>query len=218
MGTYLARAVPWPLLLAVSGLTLLVVRVLQLDPWTLWPLQGVAVGLVAGGVGWCLDEPCADVVDTLPRPLAWRTLARLACVGLVLAGWSLAVWWARDGLFGHARAVWWQGVAAALIALAAVTWARAVGHPTPGRVWAVTIVSGVTVWSVVRPAADRLPLLPYADGRWEASAVLWTALAGSALAVLVLGLLDARWWPAHWRAGDHRGSTRGIRRRGRAPA
>lgn len=101
MGTYLARAVPWPLLLAVSGLVLLVVRVLQLDPWTLWPLQGVAVGLVAGGVGWCLDETCADVVDTLPRPLAWRTLARLAGVGLVLAGWSLAVWWARDGLFGQ---------------------------------------------------------------------------------------------------------------------
>ena len=35
----------------------------------MWPLQGIAVGLLAGVAGFAYDEPAAAVVDTLPA--AW---------------------------------------------------------------------------------------------------------------------------------------------------
>lgn len=124
------RGVPWPLVgvtaLLVPGLLALV----RLDPWRLWPLQGTAVGLLAAAVGWCLDESAAAVVDPAPRGLAWRTLARAAGIAVLLVAWSAGVWWARDGLFGHASAVFGQGLAAAAVGIAWVTWRRAHGEAT----------------------------------------------------------------------------------------
>lgn len=216
MTTYATRALPWPLLLLVCALVVVVLRVLQLDPWTLWPLQGVALGLLSGGIAWCLDETSADVVDTQPRGLAWRTTARCAGVLVLLLAWTGAVVMARADLFGHATAVWWQGVCLALVTVAAVTWSRALGHPTPGHTWALTVTPVVTVWSLVRPAADQMPLLPYADGPWGTSTALWTGLGGLAGVALALALLEARWWRAHPRVAGDRAAA--LRRRGRAPA
>ncbi|MEU0312929.1 hypothetical protein [Nocardioides sp. NPDC006273] len=45
-------------------------------PWTMWPLEGITIGLLAAGTAWCFDEPAAEVVDAAPRHLTWRTGAR----------------------------------------------------------------------------------------------------------------------------------------------
>ena len=196
MGTYALRSIPWPLVVVGGILVLVLVRVLATDPWVLWPLQGTAVGLVAGGAGWCLDEVSADVVDTAPRGLVWRTTARLPGVAVVLAAWSVAVAWNADALFAHAWQVWFQGVAAALVTVAWVTGRRAWGAATPGRSWATAVVPLVTAWALGHPGDEDLPVFPYAapDDVWAASTLGWAAAGGVAALVLVAVLADARWW------------------------
>lgn len=169
---------------------------LRLYVWTLWPLEGVAVGLLAGAVGWCLDEPAAVVVDATPRGLAWRTTARLGGVVVLLAAWSAGVWLARDELFGHPWAVWLQGLVAAAVAAAWGTARRAAGEATPGQRWAVAVVPLMTAWALVRPFPRVLPVLPYgfdgSGGDWAASTRLWASLGLVALVVLMRLLVRER--------------------------
>ena len=187
-----ARGVPWSLVAATALLVLGLLALVRLDPWTLWPLQGTAVGLLAAAVGWCLDEPAAAVVDPAPRGLAWRTLARGSGVVVLLAVWAAGVWWARDGLFGHSWPVFSQGLAAAATGAAWVTWRRTRGEACPGQRWAIAVVPVVTGWALVRPLARQLPVFPYAFGAeygdWAVSAAGWTAaglLAGLLLVVVL---------------------------------
>ncbi|WP_433219706.1 hypothetical protein ACQP00_15955 [Dactylosporangium sp. CS-047395] len=187
-----ARAVPWPLVAAAALLIAALFAAVRFDNWTLWPLQGTAVGLLAGAVGWCLDEPAAAVVDPAPRGLAWRTLARTTGTATLLAAWSAAVWWARAELYGHPWAVLGQGYAAAAVATAWVTWRRTRGEATPGQRWAIAVIPAVTVWALVRPFERHLPVFPYASGgdygNWTASGTGWTATGAAALAALAVTL------------------------------
>jgi hypothetical protein len=188
------RAVPWSLVGATALLVWGLMALVRLDPWTLWPLQGTAVGLLAGAVGWCLDEPAAAVVDPAPRGLAWRTLARAVGIGVLLGAWSTGVWWARSGLFGHGWAVFGQGLAATAIGAAWVTWRRANGEACPGQRWAIAVVPAVTAWALVRPLQRQLPVFPYTFGGeygdWASSAAGWTMVG--LFAALLLGLVLTR--------------------------
>ncbi len=186
-----ARGVPW-LLIAVTGTLLTgLLQVVASWPYELWPLQGCAVGLLAGTAAWCFDEPAAAVVDSAPRSLAWRTAARSAGVLALLSAWMLAVSGARHGLFGHAAEVAWQGVAAALLASAYVTWRRSTGTPSPGRRTAAAVVPLAAFWALVRPLSDAVPLLPYTEhDDWAVSAAIWTAAAAVAAGVLSAALGD----------------------------
>src|SRR5258705_4659676 len=75
-------------------------------PWIMWPLQGTALGVIAGVTAWATDEPAASVVDTLPRPPWWRTAARATVVPLMLAVWVGCLLVTRHRLHGlPARAV-----------------------------------------------------------------------------------------------------------------
>jgi hypothetical protein len=187
-----ARGVPWSLVGATALLLPGLLAVVRWNPWTFWPLQGTAVGLLAAAVGWCLDEPAAAVVDPAPRGLGWRTLARsVGIIALVLA-WSAGVWWARTGLFGHAWAVFGQGLAGTAIGAAWVTWRRARGEASPGQRWAIVVVPAVTAWALVRPLQQQLPVFPYTFGGqygdWGSSAAGWTAagvLAGVLLSLVL---------------------------------
>ena len=183
-----ARGVPWPLIGAAALLLPGLLALVGNDPWILWPLQGTAVGLLAGAVGWCLDEPAAAVVDPAPRGLAWRTAARTTGVVALLVAWSAGVWWARAGLHGHPWAVLGQGFAAAVAGVMWVTWRRARGEASPGRRWAITVVPLATAWALVRPIDQHLPVFPYADEGWGASAAGWTAtgLLAGVLLILIL--------------------------------
>lgn len=201
-----ARAVPWPLVVAAALLIVALLGAVRFDNWTLWPMQGVAVGLLAGAVGWCLDEPAAAVVDATPRGLAWRTLARSTGIAALLVVWCAAVWWTRDELYGHPWAVLVQGLAAAASGTAWVTWRRSAGEAIPGQRWAVVAVPVTTVWALVRPVEDHLPVFPYAYEGWTVSVAGWS-VAGllAALALTVTLVRDGRPGVAHpvgWRASS----------------
>lgn len=178
------RALPWGVLavgaVVLTGLLVLVQR----WPWTLWPLQGGAVGLVAASAVWCFDEPLAAVVDTLPRGLAWRTAARSLGVVVLLVVWVGVVAWTRSGLFGHAPDVAWQGVAATVGAGALATWRRSGGVGSPARPIAAALVAVCLFVALARPFEEQLTVFPYGPGAdWAGGRLLWTvvALAGVAL-------------------------------------
>jgi hypothetical protein len=196
MWRYARRALPWGLVGVVAVLLVVLLVAVRLYAWTLWPLEGVAVGLLAGAVGWCLDEPAAVVVDATPRGLAWRTTARLVGVALLLTAWSVGVWLARDELFGHPWVVFLQGPVAAAVAAAWVTARRVAGEATPGQRWAVAVVPLMTAWALVRPFPRVLPVLPYgfdgSGGDWRASTVLWASAGVTCLGVLARLLLRER--------------------------
>ncbi|WP_257477946.1 hypothetical protein [Acidipropionibacterium jensenii] len=192
MWTYSLRAVPWPLVLSCSALQVILVMLVEYDPWRLWPLQGIAVGLLAAVAGWCLDEPAAGVVDPSPRGIRWRTSARLIGVVLPLVVWLAMVRWAREAMFGHWWAVSLQGVTAVMVSLAWGVWRRSCAVASPGQRWGAVVVPMVTAWALIRPASLRLPVFPYATdqvgGSWTSSTVGWSVAGVAAMAVLVVVL------------------------------
>ncbi|HWM73641.1 MAG TPA: hypothetical protein VNQ53_07870 [Nocardioides sp.] len=196
---YAARAVPWARVGVAGVLVLVLMDVVRRWPWTMWPLEGIAIGLLAAGTAWCFDEPAAEVVDSAPRHLAWRTGIRASGVLLLLAAWAVAVLRARESLFGHPWAVALQGSATVIAAAAYATCRRAYGEPAPGRAVGLVVVPAATFWALIRPLADSLPIFPYADGSvglgsWEASIGMWLTVAGIAILLLLAALADTRWW------------------------
>jgi hypothetical protein len=205
MFAYGLRGTPWSFVATAAVVVLALMDVVRRWPGQTWPLQGIAVGLVACAVAWCLDEPLAEVVDSAPRGLAWRTASRAPAIVGVLAGWLLATWWARDGLFGHARDVALQGVGAAAIAAAVVGWRRAWGEPSPGQRFGIAVVPAVTAWVLVRPLDNRVPLFPFTElGDWAASRTLWFAVLIAGVGLAVLALAAPRWWLSRFRTSLHR--------------
>ena len=193
MFRHAARAVPWPLLAAAAVLVAAMLRVVEQWPYQTWPLQGVAVGLLAGVAGFAYDEPAADIVDTLPRGLAWRTAARSIAVAGLLAWWVAAVAATRTAYFGHEQDVALQGGAAVLGVVAASAHLRLRGRASPATMVATAAVGTAAYLSLARPAESWLALFPYtAAGAWEASRWWWSAIAVLALGVLVLSLSERR--------------------------
>ncbi len=206
------RTAPWVFVATTGVVVLCLMEVVRRWPGQMWPLQGIAVGLVACAVAWCLDEPLAAVVDSAPRGLAWRTASRAPGVVTILGVWGVATLSARDGLFGHAREVALQGVGAAAVAAAVVGWRRAWGEPSPGHHFGMAAVPAVTGWALLRPLESRIPLFPFTEaGDWAASRTLWVW-------VLVIGVLLAgtalaapRWWPPRVRNARVRDAAPGAR-------
>ena len=185
------RAIPWWLLAGAAALVTVLLRIVEQWPYAMWPLAGLAVGLLAGAATWAFDEPAADVVDTLPRGLAWRTAARCLGLACLLAWWSASVYWTRAAYFEHAADVAWQGVSAVLASTAVATVLRGRGVAAPARSLSSGIVAATAYVALARPLEDRVPLLPYtAVGPWDESRVWWAALAGAAALALLLELTE----------------------------
>src|SRR5215212_8846132 len=130
---YAIRAVPWVRIALAAVLVVLLMELVRWNPWVLWPLEGTAVGLLAGATAWCFDESAAVVVDVAPRSLAWRTAARApAVLGLILV-WSAVVWHAGDqALFGQSISILAEGLVAVAVGAGYAGWRRAWGEPRPG--------------------------------------------------------------------------------------
>jgi hypothetical protein len=191
-------------------LVVLLMELVRWKPWMLWPLEGTAVGLLAGASAWCFDESAAGVVDVAPRSLAWRTSARTpAVLGLTLV-WCAVVWHAGDrALFGQSLNILPQGLVAIAIGAGYAGWRRAWGEPTPGLVLATAVVPLTSAWALVRPLETRLPVFPYGSSSasdWTTSTVGWLTLGTLALIVLAAALSDPPWW-----------SVRVLRPRSRVP-
>jgi hypothetical protein len=162
-------------------------------PQTMWPLQGTAIGLIAGGAAWSLDETAAAVVDTLPRPLRWRTAARAIAVVPLARTWVACVLVPRDRLPAHTGLFLLEGLAALLFAVAFVTWRRARGDAVPGARFASVMIPVAAMLALVRPLPDRLPLFPAWPGeQWTLSLVIWSTLAVGSATLLAMTLSEAR--------------------------
>lgn len=197
MVTYAARAVPWVRVTLAAVLVVLLMELVRWNPWVLWPLEGTAVGLLAGAAAWFFDESAAVVVDVAPRSLAWRTAARMpAVLGLTLV-WCAVVWHAGDrALFGQSAGVLVEGLVALAVGVGYAGWRRAWGEPMPGLALATTVVPLTSAWALLRPFGATLPVFPYGTnsaGDWAASTVGWVLLGTLALVVLAAALCDAPW-------------------------
>ena len=209
--TYSARAVPWTRVWLAALLVAVLMELVRWHAWTLWPLEGTAVGLLAGASAWCSDEQCAVVVDAAPRTLRWRTVARLPGAGVLVAVWAVVVLHSREALFGHAPTVLLHGVVAVLGGLGWSTWRRSAGQTMPGLAAASVAVPLATAWALIRPWEHRLPVFPYGDGGdggdgadWSGSVRVWVVLGVVAVAMLAVGVADrgrrrAQWaWVPAW--------------------
>lgn len=180
------RAAPWPLLLfgcgAVAGLMICV----ALRPDVMWPLQGTSVGLLAGLVAFAMDERCAAIVDTLPRPLWWRTAGRgLVVVPVTAALWAVSLDWAGARLPGHRGVFLLQGAAAIVGALAVTACQRANGAAEPGTAFASAAIPVAAMLALARPWEHVLPVFPawpYED--WSRTRVIWLAVLLAGVVVL----------------------------------
>jgi hypothetical protein len=191
MTRHAIRGTPWLFFGAAAVLVMVLLRVVEQWPYTMWPLQGVAVGLLAGAAAFAYDEPAAAVVDTLPRGLAWRTAARSIGVLGLLGWWTASVAWTRTAYFDHAADVWWQGVAAVLAVAAAVAWQRRRGLASPARLVGTAAVVAAAYLALIRPGEDLLAVFPYtADGPWPESRVGWSVLAAAAVVALWAALME----------------------------
>ncbi|WP_405058238.1 hypothetical protein OG474_36630 [Kribbella sp. NBC_01505] len=190
MITYSHRAVPWGLLGVGAALLIGLLRLVERSPYVLWPLQGTAVGLLAGIAVWCYREPAASLIDTLPRGLRWRTTARSTGPLLLLVVWLLALRWTSTAYFGHTWDIAWQGGAAMICAIGFMTWTRSRGSTGPARAASAAIVGVALAVSLARPGARHVPIFPYTStGDWQTSRVLW---GGAAVAILLLPVLTTR--------------------------
>jgi hypothetical protein len=196
------RGVPWLVVLFGVAPVPALLRIVEQWPYTMWPLQGIAVGMVAAAAVWCFDETAAAVIDTLPRSLAWRTTSRLLGVAVILGVWLVSVSWTSSAYFGRPGHVAWQGVAAIAAGSAYATWRRSRGTATPALGAATGLVCGASFLALTRPLDDRLPVFPYLDdGPWTLSAVLWTVIGVASVAVLAVLLLEPATGQDH-RRGD----------------
>ena len=177
MVRHAARALPWPLLAAAAALLYGLLRTVQEWPYAVWPLEGLAVGLLAGIAAFAYDEPAAAVVDTLPRGLAWRTAARSLGVVLLLGWWFVIVTLTRDAYVGHAVEIAWQGLAATVAVVATTAHLRRRGAAGPATLVGTVVVGGAMFLAMTRPFQDRLPIFPHpAAGDWADNRMLWTCV------------------------------------------
>ena len=177
MVRHAARALPWPLLAAAAVLLYGLLRAVQEWPYAVWPVEGLAVGFLAGMAAFAYDEPAAAVVDTLPRGLAWRTAARSLGVALLLGWWLLVVALTRDTYLGHATAIAWQGVAATVAVVATTAHLRSRGAAGPATLVGTAVVGGAMFLALAQPLQNRLPIFPHpAASHWSDSRMLWTGL------------------------------------------
>lgn len=190
---YAARAVPWGVVLAACVATVLLMAIVAAWTRLTWPLQGIAIGVLAATAAWCMDEAAAAVVDTLPRSLRWRTVARALALAPLFATWAACVLAFGGRLPPHGDVFLLQGAAALLAAVALATWRRARGRATPGVALAAAIVPCVTGVALLRPLAAHVPVFPIWPGEdWTRATLMWAALGCAAVVLLAATLRGGR--------------------------
>lgn len=184
-----ARGVPWRVVAVVAAAVPALMALTAAWPTDVWPLQGMAVGLLAAAAAWSMDERAAALVDTLPRPLWWRTAARAMAIVPLAALWVACVLVAGDRIPDHPRLYALQGLAALLAGAALATALRSRGRATPGLALAPALVGLVSGLALVRPVPDRLPLFPiWPHEAFGLSAAIWGCVLAAAALALALSL------------------------------
>jgi hypothetical protein len=189
---YAARAVPWGTVALACAAVPGLVAVLALDPERMWPLQGVAIGVLAAAAAWCMDERAAALVDTLPRSLGWRTAARALAAVPLAAVWAATLALAAGVMPDHPGLFLRQGAAALLMGVAVATWRRGRGSAMPGATAAPGALGVVAVLALTRPAHADVPLFPaWAGDDWARSGAIWWGLLGAGAVLMAWTLRPA---------------------------
>ncbi len=188
------RAVPWTLVLVSSAMIAVMVGLVGRWPGPMWPLEGAAVGVLAGTAAWCLDEPSPEIADAVPRHLRWRLAAQSLGIAVVGASWMCAVLLLAGDLFGRKLDVLVQGASATAVVVGIAAWQRSRGAGQPGRVMAPYVVLLTVAVAIARPLPDQVPLFPSPlNGPWDQSRLLWSALAALGGVALLHAILDRGW-------------------------
>lgn len=188
---YATRAVPWPEVAAATAVVGIGVAVLLAWP-SMWRSLGLPVVALIAVAAWAMDEPAAAVVDATPRPLRWRTVARLVAVlpaGALWAAFSL-----HEGALpvphqaaGHTVVLLLIGGGGLLLGGAVATILRRRGLAMPGQQTAVVV--GLLV-AAVGAFPRHLPLHPALFPElgvrdWDWALGFWTVLVIGAVVALV---------------------------------
>jgi hypothetical protein len=189
MTRYARLGAPWRRVLGLCAAATGLMAAVAVRPGSLWPLQGLTVGLIAAGTAWCVDEQAAAVVDTLPRSLRWRTTARALVASPLAITWVLCTLIWRRELPPHQGVLVLQGIAAMAAAVAYGACRRAHGAATPGGGFAVTAVTACVAVTLAPLGRAESALFPaWSVGGWQTCGVIWTAMLSGSTLVLCITL------------------------------
>jgi hypothetical protein len=191
---YARTATSWAVLGVTSALIVALLTIVARWPYTMWPLHGTAIGLIAGTSAWAVDETTAKIVDVSPRPLWWRNAARATTPLILIAAWTSMHLSIRNRLPDRLSLFILQGVTAAALGFAAASTLRARGRAEPGQ-WIFSFVCPLVLGvALAKPLNDHAPLFPvWPHDNWTRSTFIWSGVALVALALVVQTLWsDAR--------------------------
>lgn len=183
---YARAATSWRMLGITVALIVTLLAIVALWPYTMWPLHGAAIGLIAGTSAWAVDETTATIVDVAPRPLWWRIAARALTPLILAVAWTAMHLAIRDRLPDQLGLLILQGVTAAVLGFAAGITLRARGRAEPGQ-WIASFVCPLTLGvALAKPLNDHAPLFPvWPHDNWTRSTIIWFAAALSAVLLAV---------------------------------
>ena len=183
---YARAATSWRMLGITLALIVTLLTIVARWPYTMWPLHGAAIGLIAGTSAWAVDETTATIVDVSPRALWWRSAARALTPLILAVAWTAMHFAISDRLPDRVGLFILQGVAAAALGFAAGSAVRARGRAEPGQ-WIASFVCPLTLGvALAKPLNDHAPLFPvWPHDDWTRSTVIWSAAA--LIAVLLVG-------------------------------
>jgi len=193
---YWLHVLPLPTL--ATGVSGAAVLLLLVDRWPALMLQLAGVGVAAGTASRLFDEPAASVVDTLPRAMWWRTMARMVPAALLAAAWALGVSLVEMDGVGRNDVIAAQGVAAIVLAAGITTALRRRGQAAPGLAVGSGMLLVLTALVLVNPLDEWVPLFPYGGhGDWDGSLGMWTSAAAVALLTIAGSCMEGR-HPRSW--------------------
>jgi hypothetical protein len=192
---YAVRGVP--LRDVAGGLVVLVLVLGAIVEWhPVWRGLGLAVVVLVAEGAWVTDEPAAAVVDTTPRDLRWRTVARLTLLLPAATTWLVFVGVVsrreHGPAAGHAASLALIGVGALLLGAGLATVQRRRGQAVPGG--SVAVGAGLLL-AALGAFPRHLPLhptpFPVAEADWPRATAIWEVLALLAVGCLLLATTRA---------------------------
>jgi hypothetical protein len=175
---YARTATSWAMLGVTSALIVALLAIVARWPYTMWPLHGATIGLIAGTSAWAVDETTARIIDVAPRPLWWRSAARAFTPMILTVAWTSMHLGTRNRLPDRLSLFILQGATAAALGFAAGNTLRARGRAEPGQ-WIASFVCPLTLGvALAKPLNDHAPLFPvWPHDNWTRSTIIWSAAA-----------------------------------------
>jgi hypothetical protein len=189
LARYSRAATPWGLTVTTAVIAIVLLSIVARWPAAMWPLHGATIGLLAAVSAWSVDERCSAIVDLVPRPLWWRTVARAPAALLLVAVWVAMHLSLRDRLPDHLGVLVLQGVSAVLVGFAVATWQRTRGNPEPGQRMAMLVCPAAVAIALAKPWSTHVPVFPiWPHENWPRATAIWSITGGVGVLVLIAAI------------------------------